>query len=145
MAVTSWVTSFFACVLRACSNAPEAPVMRRAASVAIISITTVNSIRVKARAPLAQLSVLGSRLSGGPAARLRGIMRKFVQGVVEIRSLNLGQSKRMEQGARNAPRFGYRLSVLGYQVDKGSRITGPVAAGRGERWLSVIRLQAGGA
>ena len=25
----------------------------------------------------------------------------------------------MEQGARNAARLGYRLSVLGYQVDKG--------------------------
>src|SRR6266566_7565052 len=114
MAVTSWVTSFFACVLRARSNAPEAPVMRRAASVAIISITTVNSIRVKAGAPLAQLSVLGSRLSGGPAARLRGIMRKFVQGVVEIRSLKLGAlgARRTEHGAGGwAWRSGFKIGT----------------------------------
>src|SRR5436190_13880102 len=106
------MTSFLACVLRARSNAPEAPVMRRAASVAIISITTVISIRVKAEALLAQLSVIGSRLSGGPTARLRGIMRKFVQGVVEIRSLKFrghwghgarhGESVHRRTGGRDA-------------------------------------------
>src|SRR5438477_9494063 len=84
------MTSFFACVLRARSNAPEAPVMRRAASVAMMSITTIISIRVKAEALLAQLSVIGSRLSGGPTARLRGIMSKIVKGVVETRSFKLG-------------------------------------------------------
>jgi hypothetical protein len=64
-------------------------------------------------------------------------MRKFVQGVLEIRSLKLGaikawsrghgaweagaKSKEQGQGASNAARFGYRLSVLGYQVDKGEQ------------------------
>jgi len=93
--------------------------MRRAASVAMISITTVNSIRVKAEALLAQLSVIGSRLSGGPTVRLRGIMRKFVQGVVEIRSLKFrgqrsgGQrAKSKEQGAGELETP--RVSVIGY-------------------------------
>ena len=31
------------------------------------------------------------------------------------------RAKSREQGARNAARFGYRLSVLGYQVDKGEQ------------------------
>src|SRR5205823_14832023 len=95
------MTSFLACVLRARSNAPEAPVMRRAASVAMMSITTIISIRVKAEALLAQLSVIGSRLSGGPTARLRGIMSKIVKGVVETRSLKFrGQREHGAGGSK---------------------------------------------
>src|SRR5438067_12346116 len=48
MAVTSWVTSFFACVLRARSNTLEAPPIKSAVSVAMMSMTTIISINVKA-------------------------------------------------------------------------------------------------
>src|SRR5436190_2001183 len=48
MAVTSWVTSFLACTLRARSNILEPAVVTSAASVAMMSITTIISISVKA-------------------------------------------------------------------------------------------------
>ncbi len=100
------------------------------------------------------------------AARLRGIMRKIVEGVLEIRSLKLrgdwehgagsrergrgqerrqrakskeqrAKSKEQGQGARNAARFGSRLSVLGYQVDKGEQKYR--TSGRRTRRAVVIR------
>jgi len=45
----------------------------------------------------------------------------------------------MEQGARNAARFGYRLSVLGYQVDKGEEKYR--TSGRRTRRAAVIGYQ----
>jgi len=94
-----------------------------------------------------------SSASVDEAARLRGIMRKFVQGVVEIRSLKLGEgtcAASMEQGvgaggqgARNAARFGSRLSVLGYQVDKGEqkyRTNGPVMIADSDYANSITAL-----
>jgi hypothetical protein len=57
-------------------------------------------------------------------------MRKFVQGVVEIRSLKFrGQRTEIrgrrawstDQGAGSSKRRAFRLSVLGYQVDKGEQ------------------------
>jgi hypothetical protein len=95
-------------------------------------------------------------------------MRKFVQGVLEIRSLKLGaikawsrgqelggagakskeqRAKSKEQRAKSRGREleTPRVSVIDYPFSvirwtKGSRITGQVAAGRGERRLSVIRF-----
>src|SRR6266702_8010981 len=48
MAVTSWVTSFLACVLRARSKTLVAAPIKSAVSVAMMSITTIISISVKA-------------------------------------------------------------------------------------------------
>src|SRR5438552_5278041 len=48
MAVTSWVTSFLACVLRARSKTPVAAPIKSAGSVEIMRITPIISIRVKA-------------------------------------------------------------------------------------------------
>src|SRR2546423_11351385 len=49
---------------------------------------------------MTRLFVLGSRLSGGPTARLWGAMRKFVQGVVEIRSLKFRGQKTEIRGRK---------------------------------------------
>src|SRR5438874_7644759 len=104
----------------------------------MMSITTIISISVKARAPLAQLSVLGSRLSGGPTARLRGIMSKIVKGVVETRSSKLRLWR------------GYPLSVIRLRAGAGGRRCAAVirhasgsestTARRGESVLDGSRL-----
>ena len=74
-------------------------------------------------------------------------MRKFVQGVVEIRSLKFrtaeGARSRGEQRAKSRELETPRVSVIGYPFSvirstRERRNTGPVAAGHGERRLSVI-------
>ena len=77
-------------------------------------------------------------------------MRKFVQGVVEIRSFKFSGQRSRERGAKSKEQRAKsreletpRVSVIGYPFSvirwtKGRRITGPVAIGRGEQPLSVI-------
>ena len=73
-----------------------------------------------------------SSASVDEAARLRGIMRKFVQGVVEIRSLKLGGlgarsrergrgAKSKEQGAGSSKRRAFRFSVICSRLSGGQR------------------------
>ena len=70
----------------------------------------------------------------GEAAAPRAWSRE--QGVGAGAKSKEQRAKGREQGARNAARFGSRLSVLGYQVDKGEQ--NHRTSGRRTRRAAVI-------